>query len=313
MKKVLLLLLSLALVVSLSGAAPAAEKLTLMLEWFPNVDHLPLFVAQQEGYFADEGLEVEILAPSDTSSSFKLALAGTVDLAVTYETQVLRSAAEGLSSVVVGKLVEHPLNVLLYEKDKGIEGLADLSGRELGFTEPTIGQMWDLALKTAGVTGYSTVDIQFAVVPSIVSGRVAGVMGGYRNYEFVELKEKGYDPAFFTLADCGFPDFCELVFTTSPETAEKRMGAIRSFRKALERATAYIAEKPESALEDLFKTVPEADRHLETAVFVETKDLFPASQALNAEKWQAYADFIAEGGILAGKVDVSSLLWKEAK
>lgn len=313
MNKLSSLLLALALVASLSGAALAAEKLTLMLEWFPNVDHLPLFVAQQQGYFADEGLEVEILAPSDTTSSFKLALTGNVDLAVTYETQVLRSAAEGIASVAVGKLVERPLNVLLYEKGKGIEKLSDLAGRELGFTEPTIGQMWDLALKNAGVSGYSTVDIQFAVVPSIVSGRVAAVMGGYRNYEFVELKEKGYDPAFFTLADCGFPDFCELVFAASPETVESRPGAIRSFRKALDRATAFIVEKPESALEDLFKTVPEADRHLETAVFAETKDLFPSSQELNAEKWQAYADFIAEGGILSGKVDVSSLLWKEAK
>lgn len=313
MKKLSSLLLSLALVVSLSGAATAAEKLSLMLEWFPNVDHLPLFVAQQESYFAAAGLDVEILAPSDTSSSFKLALAGTVDLAVTYETQVLRGASEGLPSVVVGKLVEHPLNVLLYEKGKGIEKLSDLSGRELGFTEPTIGRMWDLALKTAGVEGYTSVDIQFAVVPSLVSGRVAGVMGGYRNYEFVELREKGYDPAFFTLADCGFPDFCELVITVSPETARARPAAITSFRGALDRATAFISEHPDRAMEDFFKAVPEADRHLERAVFAETKDLFPASQSLKVEKWQAYADFIAGGGILKEKVDVSSLLWKDVK
>ncbi len=313
MKRIVPFLVALFLVLSLAGIAPASERLSLMLEWFPNVDHLPLFVATEEGYFDDEGLDVEILSPSDTSSSFKLALAGTVDVAVTYETQVLRSAAEGLRSVVVGKLVEHPLNVLLYVKGQGIESPVDLKGRDVGFTEPTIGEMWDLALATAGVEGYDSVDIQFAVVPSLVSNRVAAVMGGYRNYEYVELREKGYDPAYFTLADCGFPDFCELVFAVSPETAEARPEAIRGFRKALERATALIASDPDRAMEDFFQAVPEADRQLEALVFEETKALFPANQSLNAVKWQTYADFIADGGILSRKVDVLPLLWKEER
>lgn len=313
MKKTVPFLAALLLALSVAGTAAASEKLTVMLEWFPNVDHLPLFVAARESYFDEAGLDVEILSPSDTSSSFKLALAGTVDVAVTYETQVLRSAAEGIPSVVVGKLVEHPLNSLLYVKGQGITELADLKGRDVGFTEPTIGQVWELALATAGVEGYTALDIQFAVVPSLVSNRVAAVMGGYRNYEYVELREKGYDAAYFTLADCGFPDFCELVLAVSPETAEGRSQTVTAFRRALDRATALIASDPDRAMEDFFRAVPEADRHLETLVFAETKALFPASQELDAAKWQAYADFIADGGILAEKIDVTPLLWKEVQ
>lgn len=63
----------------------SAQKLTLMLDWFPNVDHLPVYLAQKSGYFADQGLEVEIIVPSETSDALKLAAAGKVDLAVSYQ------------------------------------------------------------------------------------------------------------------------------------------------------------------------------------------------------------------------------------
>ncbi|MCF7936769.1 MAG: ABC transporter substrate-binding protein [Synergistales bacterium] len=293
-----------------AAAVPAAEPVTVMLEWYPNVDHLPLYVAREEGFFADEGLEVEILNPSDTSSSFRLAVAGRVDVAVTYETQVLRSLAEGVRSTVVGTLIDEPLNTLLYLKGNGIEEPADLRGRTLGFTEPTIGRMWELALEQAGVADYEAVNIQFAVVPSLVSGRVAGVMGGYRNYEYVELKRKGYEPAFFTLPECGFPHFAELVLATAPGTARERAGAVAGFRRALERAAAFIDAHPDGAMEDFFAAVPEADRELERAVFAETKALYPGSQELDAAAWQRYADFLAEGGLLSRSVDVVPVLWK---
>ena len=50
-----------------------------MLDWFPNVDHLPIYVAREKGYFREAGIEVKILSPSDTSDALKLAVAGQVD------------------------------------------------------------------------------------------------------------------------------------------------------------------------------------------------------------------------------------------
>src|SRR5210317_361615 len=87
----------------------AAQKLTLILDWFPNVDHLPIYVAQHQGFFADEGIEVEIISPSETSDALKLAASGQVDLAVSYEPQTIIAAARGLDVVVIGRLIEHPL------------------------------------------------------------------------------------------------------------------------------------------------------------------------------------------------------------
>ena len=79
MRKVLALL-ALALFAALPvHAAPAAERLTVMLDWFPNVDHVPLFVARDKGFLKEAGIEVEYLSPSETADALKLAAAQHAD------------------------------------------------------------------------------------------------------------------------------------------------------------------------------------------------------------------------------------------
>ena len=118
MKKSLLMLF-LVVGVVVSGHRVSAQEVTLMLDWFPNVDHLPIYVAQEKNFFSEEGIQVKILAPSDTSDALKLAVAGRVDLAGSYEPQTIIAASEGLPVRVVGRLVAHPLTTLLFLKEKG--------------------------------------------------------------------------------------------------------------------------------------------------------------------------------------------------
>ena len=99
------LLITLVLLAAVPGAM--AQNLTLMLDWFPNVDHLPIYVAQEKGYFTEENVQVKILSPSDTADALKLAAAGKVDLAVSYEPQTVMAAARGIDVRVVGRLIEH--------------------------------------------------------------------------------------------------------------------------------------------------------------------------------------------------------------
>ncbi|MEM7321114.1 MAG: ABC transporter substrate-binding protein, partial [Pseudomonadota bacterium] len=61
-------------VLALATATPAlaADKMTLLLDWFVNPDHGPIIIAQENGYFADQGLEVEVIAPADPSAPPRL-------------------------------------------------------------------------------------------------------------------------------------------------------------------------------------------------------------------------------------------------
>src|SRR3546814_12454773 len=75
--------------------AAAADKLTLILDWFVNPDHGPIIVAQEQGYFAEQGLAVEVIAPADPSDPPKMVAAGKADLAVSYQPQLHLQVHEG--------------------------------------------------------------------------------------------------------------------------------------------------------------------------------------------------------------------------
>ena len=147
-KKILIVII--ALLTLASPAAMAGEKLSIMLDWFPNVDHLPLYVAREKGYFAAQGLEVEIISPSETSDALKLAASGNVDLAVSYQPQTIIAADQGLRLKVVAPLVVHPLTTLLFLEQSGIKKPQDLSGKKIGYT---VTGLMDVLVCRPGFTG----------------------------------------------------------------------------------------------------------------------------------------------------------------
>ena len=137
MTKTLLVAATLCLAAAMALAprpSAAAETLTLMLDWFVNPDHAPLFVALEKGYFAEAGLEVELIAPADPNDPPKLVAAGKADLAVSYQPQLHLQVAEGLPLVRVATLVATPLNTLLVLADGPVRTIADLKGRTIGYS-----------------------------------------------------------------------------------------------------------------------------------------------------------------------------------
>ena len=113
--------------------AAAADKLTVVLDWFVNPDHGPIFVAQEMGMFAAAGLEVTVIAPSDSNDPPKLVAAGRADLAITYQPQLYLLVSEGLPLRRVGTLVGNPLNSLVVLADGPVKSVADLKGKRIGY------------------------------------------------------------------------------------------------------------------------------------------------------------------------------------
>ncbi len=293
------------------SSANAGQNIRVMLDWFPNIDHLPIYVAQQEGLFSEEGLDVTILTPSSTTDALKLVASNNVDIAVSYEPQVIIGASAGLPFKVVGRLVERPLSVLLFLEGKGINSPEDLEGKTVGYTVP--GMMDVLMEAFAGINGikeYTPINVGFAIVQSLVSGKVDAVMGPYKNYETIELEEKGYKPGYFELSDWGIPDYDELVFISGKQVSEEKRRAIEGFIRAIDRAIARARKDPRRALETYFSALPEAPREMESKAFEITLPLYAHNQTCDTKKWQEFADFALRYGLIEKKVDVTTILEK---
>jgi len=114
-------------------SAVAAERLTVLLDWFINPDHGPLYVAQERGYFKAAGLSVEFKAPADPNAPPKLVAAGKADLAISYQPQLHIQADRGLPLVRIATLVATPLNSLVVLKEGPIRSIRDLKGKKSWF------------------------------------------------------------------------------------------------------------------------------------------------------------------------------------
>ncbi|WP_457552854.1 ABC transporter substrate-binding protein [Desulfobacula sp.] len=296
-----------------SSSLMAGEKLSLMLDWFPNVDHLPIYVAKEKGYFSDQGITIDIITPSETSDALKLAASGNVDLAVSYEPQTIIAADQGLPITVVAPLVVHPLTTLLFLEDRGIKTPGDLSHKKIGYTVPGL---MDVLLKAFAainnIQDYTPVNVGFTILPALVSNKVDAVMGPFKTYETVGIAQHGYKAQFFELEKWGIPDYEELIFVCGLTTLKEKSAAVKGFVKAMEKAFAYTKAHPKDALATYLSAVPQADKKMETQAFELTQPYFAVKTGHDLLKWQAFADFALEYNLIKNKVDAAGLIhtWK---
>ena len=186
MKKYLIVLFFLLL----STPLQAQDRITLLLDWFINPDHGPIIIAQEKGYFADAGLEVEVIAPADPADPPKMVAAGKADLAVSYQPQLHLQVAESMPLVRVGTLVATPLNCLLVLKDGKIKSIADLKGKKVGFSVAGVEEALlttILARNGLSMADIELVNVNWSLSPSLMSGQVDAVIGAFRNFELNQM------------------------------------------------------------------------------------------------------------------------------
>ena len=309
MKKRISIFMALMATAIFAISAQAAAPLTLMLDWFPNVDHLPIYVAQEKGYFAEAGVRVEIISPSETADALKLAASGNVDLAVSYQPQTIIAADQGLKIKAVAPLVAHPLNCLLYLPESGIKTPSDLNGAKIGYTVPGL---MDVLLKAFAdlnqIKEYTPVNVGFTILPSLVANKVKAVMGPFRTYETVGMAQHGYKAAFFELEKYGIPEYEELIFVAGAKTLSTKADAVGKFRAAIEKALSFTRGHPETALKLYLAALPQVDKKMETAAFELTLPYFADTMEQDPAQWQIFADFAREYGLIKTHVNTRDII-----
>jgi putative hydroxymethylpyrimidine transport system substrate-binding protein len=252
---------------------------------------------------------VEIISPSETADALKLAAVGNVDLAVSYQPQTIIAADQGLALKVIAPLVRHPLTTLLFLADSGIDHPRSLSGKKIGYTVPGLMDVLLNAFASINqIQDYTPVNVGFTILPALVSGKVAAVMGPFKTYETVGMARHGYKAAFFELEKWGIPDYEELIFVCSPAILDKKQDAVKGFVLALEKAFVYVADHPEKSLTTYLDAVPQADRKIETDAFALTRPYFAKTLGHDPDKWQTFADFALTHGLIQSNVDTARLI-----
>jgi putative hydroxymethylpyrimidine transport system substrate-binding protein len=306
MLRPLLLALSLSLV--LAGSAQAADKLTVLLDWFVNPDHAPLIVAREGGYFERAGLDVELIAPADPSAPPKLVAAGQADIAVTYQPDFMLQLKEGLPLLRLGVLVETPLNSLVVMKDGPVRTLADLKGRTIGYSVAGFEDLYvAVLLKSVGLTvkDVTLVNVNFNLTTSLMAGQVDAVIGAFRNFELTQLRIEGKEGTAFYPEEHGVPAYDELIYVTQDGLRDDpRLGR---FLAAVEEATIFLTNHPDEALAMFLKAHPDLDDELNRQAFADTLPRFAKRPAaLDRGRYDRFAAFLKEQGLIDTVPDFDS-------
>ena len=243
------------------------QQLQLMLDFFPNADHAGIYAAQAKGLFKQVGLNVKIRTPSDPAAPIRQVAAGRAELAISYEPEVLRQRDRGVKVVSVGALVQRPLSSIISLPEAGVNRPADLAGKRVG----TAGIDYQHAflqsiLQHAGVDPASVKErnVGFNLVPALLTKKVDAILGGYFNYEGVDLRLRHKHPRIIPVNRAGVPTYEELVFVTSEKNAKREGGAIRSFLAAVARGTHDLKRHP-SDVRALLAANPDLDAKLQRA------------------------------------------------
>jgi putative hydroxymethylpyrimidine transport system substrate-binding protein len=291
-----------------AGGTTKTEPFTVMLDYFPNADHAGIYAAQASGEYERAGLEVKIQAPPDAAVPLRLLQAGRVDLAISYEPELLLARDQGADLVGVGALVQKPLTSLMSLGGRAITKPEQLAGKRVG----TSGLAYQSAylrtiLERAGVDPGSVkeTNVGFKLTQAMISKQVDATLGAFWNYEGVDLQRRGRDPEILRMEDLGVPTYNELVFVARrSDLDEDSASKLRRFLQATARGHELLERRPEAGVDALLEADGGLDRGLQEAAVKATLPVFfPADEERpfgfqDPVEWAAYERWMRESGLL---------------
>ncbi len=288
-------------------SATATKRFTVVLDFFPNADHAALYSAISDGDFRAAGLDVQPQAPSDPSAPLKLVAAGRADMAISYEPELLLARDQGLKLVAIGALVQRPLTSIIALPGKHVARVGDLAGKRVGTAGiPYQAAELKTALQAAGVSParVQETNVGFNLVPAMLSGKVAATLGGFWNYEGIQLQLLHKHPVVIPIDQAGVPTYDELVLVVREDEARTRGQDLRAFMQALTHGEREVRANPAAAAKLLQTANPDLEEKLQLASIQQT---LPAALPSDRSKpfgyqdppaWAAFGQWMFSHGLL---------------
>ena len=273
------------------------QRLSLMLDWFPNADHVGLYQALADGDFKQVGLSVDVRTPSDPSLPLKLVQAGKVDLAISYEPELLLARNQNAPLISIAAIVQEPLTSIVSVGSQHITKPADLRGKRVGDAGiPYQHAYLQTILAHAGVPSASVHEINVGdnLVPAMLSHRVNATLGAFWNYEAIQLAQLHKHPNVIRMNRVGVPTYDELVLVASQNTIIHKTSELRRFVQALARGYESARRTPDVAVRNLLAANPSLDRSFQRAAVRATLPAFFPSGS-HPWGWQDQGQWTAYG------------------
>lgn len=296
------------------------REINVVLDWYPNALHTFLYVAIERGYFAEEGLKVNLQFPTNTNDAMSLVAAGKAEIGLYYLHDLIQARTnQDVKLKSIGALLQSPLNAIVSLKDKNINSPEDLVGKTIGYSGTPLSEAMVAAImKHAGVDPASVTmqDVGFDLMSSMTTGNVDATIGCMINHEVPQMENEGFDVSYFDLTEYGMPNYYEEIILASDATIENDADMLAGFLRACQKGFDDFKADPDGCLQilldhqdaDNFPLTPSVEE-ASCAVLLpvmETNDAAFLSQT--EDVWQMNIDWMYDEGLISTKPAYADLV-----
>ncbi len=286
MKKLILVLVMAALIGSLTACSNSKDnkenkakepkkltKMSIVLDWYPNAIHSFLYNAIDNGYFKEEGIELEILFPANVNDGISMPATGKADFGIYYMKPIIQAKAEQNVPVKsIGTLVQKPLNVILSRAESNIKTPKDLEGKKIGYAgSPMSVETIKEMMKKSGANPENTefIDVGFDLLNALTTKKVDATTDNVENHELPMLKKKGLKINTMYTTEFGIPNYYEMSIVCGDKTLKEKKELVDGFLRAITKGFEDMKNKKKASLDNLFK--------------YEVKDQFPLDRTVEEQ------------------------------
>ncbi|MDR1507922.1 MAG: ABC transporter substrate-binding protein [Treponema sp.] len=303
------------LLTALSGCVQKSEPVDgggkipvrVVLDWTPNTNHTGIYAAKEKSWFAEEGLDVEILMPPEDGALVLLG-AGMAEFAVDFQESLgpaIGRDRDALPVTAVAGIISHNTSGLMSLKKAGINRPGDLEGKRFAsWGTPLVTEVIrDIVEKDGG--DFSRVKM----VPNMATDAFSALETDvdsiwiYYAWDGIAAEVLGKDIDYLDLGTINPAlDFYTPIIVTNTVWAQSHRETAKKFMKALSRGYEFAIENPEEAAEILLASVPEQDRELvvrsQKYLASRYRGDAPKWGEIDPRRWGAFYRWMFEHGLL---------------
>ena len=293
------------------------KSVTFMAGFKPqaNLPFVAAYVAEEKGYFEEQGLNVDIR--HSTGEHLNLLMAGEVDFTTVDANSVLKRRADpGLPVVAIALFGQRGQQAFLALSDSGINTPKDWEGKTFGY-KVSIPPDYLAILEAEGVDRSRIQEVRVGFDPRILTEGQVDVLASFKSNEPNIIRGMGFDVTMFDAADYGVPTL-GLTYIVQQDMIDEDSNTVERFLRATMKGMEFATSNTEETLDIVLKYAEGADRdHMRFMLEAEFADATsPLTDAnglgwMNAEQWQEFHDSLLKYGALPGTQDVSSAFTDE--
>lgn len=327
-KRTIALLLAVVLMLTLFTGCGSKEEtaedglreINVVLDWYPNALHTFIYTAIERGYYAEEGLKVNVQFPSNANDALSLVAAGKAEIGLYYQHDIIQGVAnQDIGVKGIAAVVQSPLNIILSLAQEDIHSPEDLVGKTVGYAGTALSEALVYTMMEyvgADINDVELVDVGFELMSSMTTGNVDATIGCFINHEVPEMEHEGFDVDYFLVNAYGIPNYYEAVFLSNDEMIENEPEVLAGFLRACEKGYEDFKADPEGCLEILlnnqnaenFPLTPEVEQQSCQMIFPLMESEDQPFLSMKESDWQENIDWMYDAGLIEQKVDVSEVM-----